>query len=691
MQFGTIRSLFPKTLQRQFFVGIISLSLLILVGGVTSILSLLESASMTHVLAEKQLEQLQDSQHLVQQVSLLALESHILLKNTVNGVEDSYKSLLPHIVELDRLTSKLSRLGHNTDVLKLHQTCQLLRNSAYIIASLRARALQKQQPDLHKEKLENFQNIMHQQVETISAAANSISESSAKDYRSNMEKLIRVTQNNSKWVFVQLISCLILAWLLSHFFFGKYIVKRLKTVSEHLRNPVNLPVSTTVPVYGEDEIANMARSVELFIENKRQLVLAQKSLLQSEAMQRAITDAVQSAVFLIDDKGTIQFVNPAAQTMFGYTQEELIGKELHTLLVPEQHQDKAYEGFAEFSKTGEGPIIENMQEMTALHRDGEELAVLVHVGKLKRNGTWWAVGSVIDITQLRKVQADLIKSQQETIQSGRLASIGHLAAGMAHEINTPAQYIGDNLNFIKESITSICYVFDAAQSLAEASQDKQATAAFYEACTNEDIKYLLEELPSAIRQSQDGMEYITKIVKSMKSFSHPGNEGKSLEDINKILDAVITITHNSCKEVATVETDLAQNIPQILCCVSEIQQVFLNIVINAIQSISSSKKRENNLGRVDISTTVKDGFIITSVADTGDGIPEEIRDRIFDPFFTTKPVGQGTGQGLNICYDIIVNRHGGKIEFENNPESGAIFTVSLPIETDHDHEKLSIS
>ncbi|WP_291326624.1 ATP-binding protein [Desulfovibrio sp. UCD-KL4C] len=689
MQFGNIRLFFPKTLQRQFFVGIISLSLLILVGGVTSILSLLESASMAHILAEKQLEQLHDSQQLVQQVSLIALESNILLKNSVHEVEDSYKRLIPHIVKLDRLTSRLGRLDHNTDILKLHQTCQLLRNSAYIVASLRARALQKQQPNSHKEKLKKFQSSMPKQVDTISTIANSISESSARDYRSNIKKLVRVTQNNSKWVFVQLISCLFLAWLLSHFFFGKYIIQRLKTVSEHLRNPVNLPVSTTVPIYGKDEIADMARSVELFMENRRQLVLAQQSLLQSEALQRAITDSVQSAVFLMDDKGTIQFVNPAAQTLFGYTQEELLGKELHTLLVPEQHLQKAYKGLAEFNKTGKGLVIENMQEMTALHKDGKELATLVHVGRLKKNNTWWAVGSVIDITQLRKIQADLLKSQQETIQAGRLSSIGHLAAGMAHEINTPTQYIGDNLSFIEASITSIRYVLDAAQNLAEASPDEQSTAAFHEAFTNEDIKYILEELPSAISQSQDGMEYITKIVQSMKSFSHPGNKEKSLEDINKILDAVITITHNSCKEVATVETHLAQNIPQILCYVSEIQQVFLNIVINAIQSIESSKKYEENWGKIEISTIVKDGFIITSVADTGDGVPEEIRDLIFDPFFTTKPVGQGTGQGLNICYDIIVNRHGGKIEVENNPESGAIFTVSLPLQTDDEYENLN--
>ncbi|WP_169433133.1 PAS domain-containing sensor histidine kinase [Maridesulfovibrio zosterae] len=642
---------------------------------------------MARILAEEQLEQLQDSQNLVQQVSLIALESHIISGDSINEVENAYQRLMPHIVELDRLTSKLSRLAHNTDILTLHQSCQKLRNSAYIVTSLRTQKLQKKELKSHKSILNKFQNILHQQVDTIHTAASSISKSSTQNYRSNIERLARVTQNNSKLVFFQLISCLMLAWLLSHFFFEKYIVTRLKTVSKYLRNPVNIPVSTMVPVYGEDEIAEMARSVELLIENRRQLVLAQQSLSQSEAMQRAITDAVQSAVFLIDDKDTIQFVNPAAQTMFGYIKEEFIGKKLHTMLVPKKYQETASKGLAHFSKTGKGPVLDKMQEMVALHKDGKELTTLVHVGKLWRNKAWWAVGSVIDITKLKEIQADLIKSQQEAIQTGRLASIGHLAAGMAHVINTPAQYVGDNLIFINDSISSIRYVFEAARNLAESSPKSQATDAFTEACSNEEILYIFEELPSAISQSQDGMRYITKIVQSMKAFSHPGNNQKSFDDINKILDAVITITHNSYKEVATVETHFAPDIPLILCCASEIQQVFLNLMINAIQSIQDSNNKEKELGKIDISTVSKDDFVIISVADTGDGVPEEIRDRIFDPFYTTKPVGQGTGQGLSICYDIVVNKHSGTIEVGNNPESGAIFTIQLPIEATDDHKK----
>jgi signal transduction histidine kinase len=279
---------------------------------------------------------------------------------------------------------------------------------------------------------------------------------------------------------------------------------------------------------------------------------------------------------------------------------------------------------------------------------------------------------------LRKAQSDLLKSQQANIQAGRLASIGYLAAGIAHEINTPAQYITSNLTYIGESMDSIRLVLAAAQKLTESTPNTEGIKIFNEVCTSEDIEFILEDLPKAIRQSQEGITHIAKIVQSMKEFSPQGATEKLIGNIHNVLDSVITITHNSSKNVATVTKNYAPDLPEILCNIDELRQVFLNLIINSIQAIESSDKRGESLGQIDITTELQGDFVTISFADTGDGVPEEIRDHIFDPFFTTKDVGQGAGQGLSICYDIIVNKHGGKIEIGNIQDSGAVFTIHLP-------------
>jgi signal transduction histidine kinase len=320
-----------------------------------------------------------------------------------------------------------------------------------------------------------------------------------------------------------------------------------------------------------------------------------------------------------------------------------------------------------------------MREMEALHKDGNELVTLIHVGRIKKNGKWWAAGSAVDITELRKAQSDLLKSQQEAIQAGRLASIGYLASGIAHEINTPAQYVTNNLAFLENSIETIRLIIGAAKKLAESTTDTEAVISFNEICTHDEIEFLLEELPNAIRQSKEGIAHISKIVLSMKEFSRPADSEKHIGNIHKALDSVITITQNAAKNVAIVTKRFTPDLPEIFCNMNELRQVFMNLTINSIQAIETSKRRGENLGEIVISTELQGDFVSVSFADTGDGVPKEIRDRIFDPFFTTKDIGQGTGQGLSICYDIIVNKHGGKIEVENIPGSGAVFTVHLPI------------
>ncbi len=195
-----------------------------------------------------------------------------------------------------------------------------------------------------------------------------------------------------------------------------------------------------------------------------------------------------------------------------------------------------------------------------------------------------------------------------------------------------------------------------------------------------DYEFLAEEIPKALAANREGLERIAKIVLSIKEFAHPGQEDKKPADLNKAIENTITVARNEWKFVAEVETDLAPDLPPVPCVVGEINQVLLNLVVNAAQAISEMTGRESGeKGRIAITTKNKDGFAEISIADNGPGIPDKIRNRIFDPFFTTKEPGKGTGQGLALAHRSIVNNHHGEIAVDSREGQGTTFTIRLPL------------
>ena len=195
-----------------------------------------------------------------------------------------------------------------------------------------------------------------------------------------------------------------------------------------------------------------------------------------------------------------------------------------------------------------------------------------------------------------------------------------------------------------------------------------------------DLAYLIEEIPEAIKQSIDGIQRVSKIVKAMKEFSHPGGEEKSLLDINKALDNTITVTKNEWKYFAEVETDFDENIAAVYCYPGELSQVFLNLIVNAAQAIETTmNNKENEKGLIYIKTSTFKEYVEILFKDNGCGIPNEILDKIFDPFFTTKEVGKGSGQGLAIAYNVIVKKHGGFLKVDSKVNEGTTFIIHLPI------------
>lgn len=297
-------------------------------------------------------------------------------------------------------------------------------------------------------------------------------------------------------------------------------------------------------------------------------------------------------------------------------------------------------------------------------------------------GRWLAALMSVDLTE-RKVM------ERELAQAQRLEAIGHLAAGIAHEINTPTQYVADNLHFLRDGVRDLGQVIEACQRLLQAAAGGSLTSETMEqaqtALRSADLGYLLEEMPRAIEQSIEGTVRVAGIVRAMKQFSHPANEGKQAADLNRVIESTLTISRNEWKYVADVESDLDPSLPQIECLPNEISQVILNLVVNAAHAIAKAiADGIRDRGVITVRTRRLEAYAEIDVEDTGTGIPEDIRSKIFDPFFTTKEVGKGTGQGLSIAHTIVVKRHGGTIHLDTEVGRGTTFTIRLPLEsTDH--------
>lgn len=295
-----------------------------------------------------------------------------------------------------------------------------------------------------------------------------------------------------------------------------------------------------------------------------------------------------------------------------------------------------------------------------------------HRGRARR-----LVGTQRDVSVQKAMEAQLRQSQ-------KLESIGALAAGIAHEINTPTQYVGDNVHFLKDAFEELLRYLEAVDRViaedARAGLDASAIESIRAARDRTDLAFLREEIPRAILQSEDGVTRVSRIVRAMKEFSHPGTSDKEPVDINRAIESTVTVARNEWKYVADLELALAPDLPPVPCLPGEINQVVLNLIINAAQAIAERIAGSSDArGRIDVSTRRLGDRVEIRIRDTGNGIPEDIRERVFDPFFTTKEVGKGTGQGLAIARSVVVDKHGGRLDFDTVPGEGTVFVIELPL------------
>ncbi len=288
---------------------------------------------------------------------------------------------------------------------------------------------------------------------------------------------------------------------------------------------------------------------------------------------------------------------------------------------------------------------------------------------------------------LRRALRELQLTQAQLLHANKLESVGQLAAGIAHEINTPAQFIGSNLDFLYESFTDLTQLFapiiEQAVSFSKETSPHDINMVLTGLVSDVDWEYLKDEIPTAIRQSQDGVKRITTIVQALKEFSHPSNNEKEMCDLHKLIETTIIVASNEWKYFADIHTEFDPDLPKVLCLADELCQVFLTLLTNAAHAIETKfdNRPQSEKGRIIFSTHHDLQHVEIQISDTGTGIPDNIHSRIFDPFFTTKKVGKGTGQGLAIAHDIITRKHNGSITFTSEVGKGTVFTIRLPITT----------
>jgi len=286
--------------------------------------------------------------------------------------------------------------------------------------------------------------------------------------------------------------------------------------------------------------------------------------------------------------------------------------------------------------------------------------------------------------QLGQALAQLRGTQAKLIQAQKLEAIGQLAAGIAHEVNTPTQYVSDNTSFAQRGVAGLITALQAAMAVVQAAKegpvDAQLIAAADAAVTKAKVPYLVKQLPRALEQSREGLGRIASIVQAMKEFSHPSGSEKKPVNLREAIETTIAVARNEWKYVAEVELDMDASLPLVPALRNEFNQVILNLLVNAAHAIGEvTAGGSQGKGKISIVGRMQGEQVEIRVSDTGAGIPEGVRARVFEPFFTTKEVGKGTGQGLAIAYSVIVDKHQGSIAFETEVNRGTTFVICLPV------------
>jgi len=561
----------PKTLRRQFVFALTALALVAVMGGLVALYALRVAVNATQQLAGERLVQMQDSQELVQKTLLIERETYRMLEvQSLDVMRTGYADIIDRLGAVDALVGRLVVGNEDINVLALHQASQLFRNTTNVVASLREGLLQADslapqtarsvaplpnaEQRAQEENIRYFHLELQRQASAMASSAQGLSANFSQSYQDAIGHLVLNSQANERWVLLLLLGSLLLTWLVTKYLFGQQVLNRLHQVSHYLRSSDSAAPRQRVLVEGSDEIAQMARAVELFQEDRHQLALANIALETERARQ-----------------------------------EELIKK-------------------------------------------------------------------------LAQVHGQLLQSE-------KLASIGQLAAGVAHEINNPIGFINSNLGSLRHYVEDLFKVVSAYEA-GESELNVETLTAVNKLKKEIDICFLREDVVNLLIESMDGMQRVKRIVQDLRDFSRGGESDKMLANLEQGLDSTLNVVGTEFKYKVTVVKQYA-GIPDIECIPTQLNQMFMNLLVNAAQAIEAH-------GTITLRTGLAGDKVWVEVQDSGSGINPEHLDRIFDPFFTTHEVGKGTGLGLALCYGI-VQKHNGEITVQSEVGVGSTFRVTLPI------------
>ena len=419
------------------------------------------------------------------------------------------------------------------------------------------------------------------------------------------------------------------------------------------------------------------KSLEVFHANAELQNLASQMQEQAEHMQ-AVVDTAAEGIITYNADGLIQCFNRSAERIFRCP--SAVGCDVASLFELNEENNAVI-----FPARGDSSLIDIDEsdapepiQIQCRRASGKFFVAEVAVSTIRHKSDTLYTAVIRDLTRRLSLEARLNQAQ-------KMESIGQLAAGVAHEINTPIQFVGDNIQFLEGAFDDLGELLDLYQALLSTIDQGKPTADLVSKIRDQqeiaDLDFLREEFPSAIEQTMDGIGRVSKIVRAMKAFSQPTSDARTVYDLNQAIEDTLVVMGSQIGEIADVRVSLDPELKPLTCLASQMNQMLLNVFGNAVEAIVEDPSIER--GKISITTRLTSNGIEMRVEDNGPGIPAKIRDRIFEPFFTTKEVGKGSGQGLTFVYDVIVDKHGGAIQVQSTPETGTTFIIQLPVANSH--------
>ena len=419
-------------------------------------------------------------------------------------------------------------------------------------------------------------------------------------------------------------------------------------------------------------------------EDISELKRAEEAMRASERRYRQLTEATLDAIVVADERGVISLLNAAAQRTFGYSEQEVLGQPL-TILMPPEYHEAHQRGLRHYLETREARVVGRTIELRGRRKDGEVFPLELSLSAVELPEGIYFLGAIRDLTERQRLQARLVQAE-------KLASLGLMSAGVAHEINNPLAYVANNLAVLERDIrglTALVAAYEAAQAILESARPDLA-AQVAQLAEEIDLPYVKEHIEQIVSSTRQGVKRVADIVQNLRGFARLDQAAVDRVNLHDAITSSLEMIRGRLGRRNIVVEPHFDDLPLVMCAPAQINQVFLNLLVNALQAIEATSKGG---GRIEIRTRAAGDEVIVEVADDGRGIPAELLPRIFDPFFTTKAIGEGTGLGLSISHGIVLD-HGGRIEVESTPGQGSRFRVILPIggkERPDEHARQTLS